>query len=665
MPAFLAPDPIQSTQLIPGGNTPAAGALLFCYQAGTSTKMDTYTDPTASTARTNPIVLDSGGNVPGNGEVWIASTAKFVLAPSNDTDPPGSPYWTRDNYSGINNIVSQLSSAEWVSGPTPTFLSSTSFVLAGDQTNTFTENRRIKTANTGGTVYGYIQNSVFGTSTTISIVPDSGSLDSGLSSVSYGLLNADNESVPQNLARNVLSVKDKGAIGDGVTDDTAAIQAAIDSFASGNGLIFFPVGTYKITGTITLTQDRVHLVGAGISATMIDFQPTANDTLFEVGKSPANVLFQGSIRDMTLYGTDTTYTKIAIDLLDTSGFLVENIFITGAHSSGGAVYWGNAAGNGSIGLKCRGREFGLIRNFYCYAQRPILISANPNSTIDIDHFHFFDTYLSALGNPIVEIETGVNLSNVTFDGAQPWVGGTDGLYWVDTTTSQKSYMFRLENIRWEQGTNVNSYMARIEHNNGLQGLTLRNCVGEDRKGFYFRNIDGVTLDTVRYGRASEAANWATTYRISIKDCFWQSSSTATLANVRLIWAMPYFPNTGGLPNNAYYDDSTNANRTISIEGTLTGADLTIANDGTAELSVATFRGYVFLTRIGATQAIFELKGSNNTVAEIADSAGHYTVTSTNAGTTNIYWSGGNNRYEIENKLGSQETYKVVYVGFWA
>lgn len=44
------------------------------------------------------------------------------------------------------------------------------------------------------------------------------------------------------------SVKDFGAIGDGIADGRKAIQAAIDDVAqSGGGVFFFPVGTYKLT----------------------------------------------------------------------------------------------------------------------------------------------------------------------------------------------------------------------------------------------------------------------------------------------------------------------------------------------------------------------------------------------------------------------------------
>ena len=50
----------------------------------------------------------------------------------------------------------------------------------------------------------------------------------------------------------IFNVKAFGAKGDGVTDDTAAIQAAIDSIGSEGGVVFLPLGSYKLTDTITL-----------------------------------------------------------------------------------------------------------------------------------------------------------------------------------------------------------------------------------------------------------------------------------------------------------------------------------------------------------------------------------------------------------------------------
>jgi Pectate lyase superfamily protein len=46
------------------------------------------------------------------------------------------------------------------------------------------------------------------------------------------------------------SVKDFGAIGDGIADDRTAIQATIDDVARHRGgVVYFPVGSYKITIT--------------------------------------------------------------------------------------------------------------------------------------------------------------------------------------------------------------------------------------------------------------------------------------------------------------------------------------------------------------------------------------------------------------------------------
>jgi len=58
---------------------------LYTYAAGTTTPLTSYTTSAGSVARTNPVVLDAAGRVPGSGEIWILPVSyKFVLTDSND-----------------------------------------------------------------------------------------------------------------------------------------------------------------------------------------------------------------------------------------------------------------------------------------------------------------------------------------------------------------------------------------------------------------------------------------------------------------------------------------------------------------------------------------------------------------------------------------------------
>ena len=74
---------------------PYAGAKLYFYSSGTSSKLSTYSDSGLTIANTNPVVLDSAGRLP-NAVFLQVLQYKVVLAPSTDTDPPTAPIWTQD-----------------------------------------------------------------------------------------------------------------------------------------------------------------------------------------------------------------------------------------------------------------------------------------------------------------------------------------------------------------------------------------------------------------------------------------------------------------------------------------------------------------------------------------------------------------------------------------
>lgn len=89
--------------LNPSTGAPYAGAKIFTYAGGTTTKLATFTDSTGGTANANPIILDSLGEC----DIWIpVSTAyKFVFSPPTDTDPPTNAIWTRDQIQTLSTQI--------------------------------------------------------------------------------------------------------------------------------------------------------------------------------------------------------------------------------------------------------------------------------------------------------------------------------------------------------------------------------------------------------------------------------------------------------------------------------------------------------------------------------------------------------------------------------
>lgn len=98
----------------------------------------------------------------------------------------------------------------------------------------------------------------------------------------------------------VYNVRDFGARGDDATDDTRAIQAAIDAAqAARGGVVSFPVGVFRTTATLLLKSNAVVLQGAGNASIIKPAMPTGA----AIRISHANDLFQcinNQVADLTL-----------------------------------------------------------------------------------------------------------------------------------------------------------------------------------------------------------------------------------------------------------------------------------------------------------------------------------------------------------------------------
>jgi Pectate lyase superfamily protein len=64
-----------------------------------------------------------------------------------------------------------------------------------------------------------------------------------------------------------INVKDFGAVGDGVVDDTVAVQAIFTSLTANGGVVYFPQGTYNTSTQIELVSN-VELKGEGVKSVL-------------------------------------------------------------------------------------------------------------------------------------------------------------------------------------------------------------------------------------------------------------------------------------------------------------------------------------------------------------------------------------------------------------
>ena len=100
------------------------------------------------------------------------------------------------------------------------------------------------------------------------------------------------------------SVKDFGATGDATTDDTAAINRAIqnlvtsDNTADARRTLYFPAGTYKITGDLIKLYPYITIKGDGAEQTILNQTDTAQDyvarTVDSLGATGANIGSNGA-----------------------------------------------------------------------------------------------------------------------------------------------------------------------------------------------------------------------------------------------------------------------------------------------------------------------------------------------------------------------------------
>jgi hypothetical protein len=323
-------------QLFTNDGVPLAGGLIYTYSAGTSTPASVYTSSLGNIAHSNPIVLDSSGRVP-SGEIWMTDNIayKFVVK-----DATFVLIGTYDNLVGINsNFVSFTSQEE---AQTVGQQGQSVFTLTTMQYQPATNNLLVfvngskqivgeNYSETSSTVITFADGLNIGDIIDFTTAtPISGNATTS-DNVSY------NEGCPGAVTRTLtsklqdtISFTDFGAVGDNLTNDTIAMQAAVDCVSAGAiidglGLTYLSYGLI-INKEITIQNCTIHLANS--------LGPTTTESCFNVTANNVKLLNCGSLVVTAELGNITNAVGVFADG-------VNNLYIDSGKYTGSKSALGN------------------------------------------------------------------------------------------------------------------------------------------------------------------------------------------------------------------------------------------------------------------------------------------------------------------------------------
>ena len=426
----VTPSPIGgfAAQFFDNNGVILSGGKIYTYAAGTTTPQATYTSASGVTPHANPIILDSAGRVPG-GEIWLTDglVYKFVIETAT-----GSLLGTYDNITGVNsNFVNYTVQEEVITataGQTVFNLSTinytpgtNSLTVYIDGVNQYVGDSYLETDSdtvtftSGVHVGGEVK-------FTTAIQTTTGAVDASIVSYDPPFTGSVATNVEAKLSEYV-SVKDFGAVGDGVTDDTAAIQAAIDAVsAAGGGILTFEPKTYIVRNTSGLgcliAKSNVSLIGAGAS-TVIKLGAAAGAcALLYSASAVSNIDIEGIVFDGN---------SAVITTQDTYGVRLENVTRLNVDN---CVFQNLRLDGLLLGLTTLAKQVTIENSIFqnigvvgvgangirVYHSRGLLVNAN----------YFYDFIISPIDtNPTSggDLETNIVVTNNYIKNAAGWLAG--------------------------------------------------------------------------------------------------------------------------------------------------------------------------------------------------------------------------------------------------
>jgi hypothetical protein len=284
----------------------------------------------------------------------------------------------------------------------------------------------------------------------------------------------------QNKLRDVVSIKDFGAVGDGVADDTVAIQAAINyaaGFAVAAGqAVYFPRGEY-LYSSLTVASGNVHLVGNG-DAVLVK-SGTSGDGL--TIKSTGARIYGNKVTGLVFASASTGVSGRLIYCENLGQLTIQDIVITSYPAAGyrGVEFYN--VSQSSIGAQiqdCVERGF--------YARDCVDVTPLPGSRSDSNGLHGweFDTCSGVYPTSVTAYNNGGNNWRIVSTIGAPVLataGNSFHFYTsciADSSGSDNWYISAL--IK----STLSGCWASTQNNTtvNLSGFVVTGCVGIDLNG---------------------------------------------------------------------------------------------------------------------------------------------------------------------------------------
>lgn len=260
-----------------------------------------------------------------------------------------------------------------------------------------------------------------------------------------------------------VNVKDFGATGDGTTDDTAAIQAAINyctNLSNRKQTLYFPAneatGYYKITSPLVI-NGRLNIVGDGeFSTTLYAVGFTTGQYVLDFYNEATDVIYFGGVSQITIRSNNGQ--AVGIRMRNTSYWTLKNVhlyqLLTGIYITG---------------TSCFSNYFQQVTGY--------TISSY---TVQMDSFTGGGQYI---------------FNGCTFTGS-------DGFYLSNNSTTDALAFY---DCNFEQCVTTDMYI-----NGTVGGLTISGCRSEGLNGtvsFLIRPSVGNTVE----GLSITGCNWSTDF----------------------------------------------------------------------------------------------------------------------------------------------------------